>query len=118
MVNKTNKPIEEILELCSEEFIDKQESRTIEGVVYNVVDWLKIEPTRITNKLRRMISEEFHTEKFKGTPPKIFFVYDHERRLFYFGLWNEELHNPVAPDPNDLRNMNYSYIFDLFFPKG
>lgn len=41
MVNKTNKPIEEILELCSEEFIDKQESRTIEGVVYNVVDWLR-----------------------------------------------------------------------------
>lgn len=117
MVNKTNRPIEEILELCSDEFIGKQESQTIEGIAYNVVDWAKIDPARITNKLRRMISEEFHMERFKGTPPKIFFVHDYERRLFYFGLWNEELNKPVANDPNDPRNMDYSYIFDLFYPK-
>lgn len=117
MNNKNNNPIEEILMLCDNRFVSDRESRAVEGVTYNVVDWSKIDPARITNKLRRMISEEFHTERFKGTPPKIFFVHDYERRLFYFGLWNEELNKPVSNDPNDHRNMDYSYIFDLFYPK-
>lgn len=117
MVSLLNNPIEEILPLCDERYVDRNESREIKSVKYNVVDWAKIDPSRITNKLRRMISKEFHIGNFKGTPPKIFFVHDHERRIFFFGLWNEELHKPVSADPNDTRNMDYSYIFDLFFPQ-
>lgn len=112
-----NNKIEEILMLCDERFVNERDSQVVEGVTYNVVDWSKINPSRITNKLRRMISEEFHIEKFKGTPPKLFFVHDHERRLFYFGLWDDKTNKPISNDPSDSRNMDYSYIFDLFFSK-
>lgn len=108
--------ITDVLSLCDERLLDHKESRKLYGLQYNVVDLTRLNPRCVPKWFRKAVQKTFHIYKHADENLALYYVCDIERRQFYIGLWDLDLHKPVCADPSAECNVDYSYKFDLFYP--
>lgn len=109
--------IDEITMLCDKDYADEQETREIDGIDYTVIEWEKVGTQRMTDELIDQLVENFRMDETKEVIPKIFFVIDCKRKLFFFGSWDAEEHKPYSTDPDNEWNMNMSEFFKVMYPE-
>ena len=107
--------VETIWDLCNETIIDNKESRTIDGIEYNVTNPAKITLYTIPKDVYDNIREILDADDFKDITLKFYFVRCYHKRKFYVGLWDASKHCPVNFDIKGKGNSDYSRVYELLF---